>query len=91
MFVFPSRYEGLGIAAVEAQFCGVRTVMSDVVPDDAVISDSTQRMSLYNSVEKWAESILGQIPTAEISHWVYSKYDVTKASIKLINYYGDVI
>lgn len=90
VFVFPSRYEGLGIAAVEAQLCGVRTVMSNKVPNDAVISVNT-KMSLNNSVEEWAECVLEKKASGEITHSVYSKYDITKASIKLMNYYGDVI
>lgn len=91
VFVFPSRYEGLGMAAVEAQLCGVKTVISDKVPDDAVISVNTQRMSLNNSVEEWAECVLEQKAFGEMTHSVYSEYDITKASIKLTNYYGDVI
>lgn len=91
VFVFPSRYEGLGIAAVEAQFCGVRTVMSDKVPYDAAISANTQIMSLNNSVEEWVECVLEEKASGEITHCVCSEYDITKASIKLINYYEDVI
>lgn len=56
-FVFPSRFEGLGIAAVEAQAVGTLTYISEFVPDDTIISDSTIRLSLEQSPEKWAEII----------------------------------
>ena len=37
LFLFPSRYEGLGLAIVEAQAAGVPCVISDVVPSEAVV------------------------------------------------------
>lgn len=91
VFVFPSRYEGLGMAAVEAQLCGVRTVMSDRVPNDAVILNSTLRLSLNDSVQGWAEGILRKKDVGEIENCRYSEYDISKESIKLLNYYENIV
>ncbi|MCM1524577.1 MAG: glycosyltransferase, partial [Ruminococcus sp.] len=57
-FVFPSHFEGLGIAAVEAQAAGLKTLCSDTVPAEAQITDLLEYMSLSDTAEKWAEKIL---------------------------------
>lgn len=35
VFVFPSKYEGLGIVLVEAQVSGLKCVVSEAVPHEA--------------------------------------------------------
>lgn len=57
-FVFPSRFEGLGIVAIEAQTAGLRTLCSDGVPQEAKITDLLEYMPLSDGAEKWAEKIL---------------------------------
>lgn len=58
-FVFPSRYEGLGLVAVEAQAAGLPCIISDRVPAEAIIDWSlTQILSLEQPAEQWAEAIL---------------------------------
>lgn len=87
VFVFPSRYEGLGMVAVEAQFCGVRTVMSSRVPDDAKVLDSTLSLSLTCSAKEWADNILQKSSIKRINNGMYAKYDISKEAIKLTSYY----
>ena len=91
VFVFPSRYEGLGMVAVEAQFCGVRTVMSDRVPEDAKVLEGTLSMALSESIKNWAESVLKQRDDGRIITEKYEDYDISKQSIKLVNYYGETV
>jgi glycosyltransferase involved in cell wall biosynthesis len=58
-FLFPSLYEGLGLAIIEAQAAGVPCVISDVVPEEAdVVPELISRLSLDKSVEEWAEAVL---------------------------------
>lgn len=58
-FLFPSLYEGLGIALIEAQANGLPCVYSSVVPKDAnVIKKATHVLCLEDSSSKWAEVIL---------------------------------
>ena len=57
IFVFPSLYEGLGIAAVEAQTIGINTIVSDRVPKEAVISSNTLTLALNLGPKKWAKCI----------------------------------
>lgn len=56
-FVFPSIYEGLGLALLEAQFNGLPCVISNGVPDEAIISRNVIRESL-ESPNKWVDAIL---------------------------------
>lgn len=56
-FVFPSKGEGFGIVAIEAQCAGLPCFMSDGVPQEAFICNSTQ-ISLTKSAKEWAQIIL---------------------------------
>ena len=58
VFVLPSLYEGLGIVAIEAQSSGLPTICSDGVAEDANVSPLFGRMSLRDSPEAWAETIV---------------------------------
>lgn len=59
VFLFPSRFEGLGLVLVEAQAAGLPCVISDVVPEEAdVVPGLVRRMSLARPAEAWAEAIL---------------------------------
>jgi glycosyltransferase involved in cell wall biosynthesis len=58
VFVFPSLYEGLGIAVVEAQASGLPCVISDKIPQEAFITSLINVMSLNVSSKEWAREIL---------------------------------
>lgn len=58
-FVLPSRYEGLGLVAVEAQAAGLPCLVSDRVPQEAVVSAGlVKSLALEESPRTWADSIL---------------------------------
>lgn len=57
VFVFPSLYEGLGIALIEAQAAGLPCVVSDTVPWEADITELVERLPL-SSAREWADRIL---------------------------------
>ena len=79
------------MVAVEAQFCGVMTVMSDRVPEDAKILDSTLSMALSASAKNWADRILEQRDAGKIITDKYDDYDISKQSIKLVSYYEEAV
>lgn len=54
-FLFPSKYEGLGIALVEAQYNNLACFTSDRTPMEATISDNVKVISL--DVKSWVETI----------------------------------
>lgn len=58
VFCFPSLFEGLGIAAVEAQAAGLPTVVSDRVPSEAALTDLVTGISLGRSAADWASVII---------------------------------
>lgn len=56
-FIFPSKFEGLGIAAIEAQCSGLNTFCSDRIPEEANVTKMFHRIKGFDS-KKWAFEIL---------------------------------
>jgi glycosyltransferase involved in cell wall biosynthesis len=68
-FVFPSRYEGLGLVVVEAQAAGLPCVISDRVPVEAVVDDELVRMlPLEKTPEEWAQAVLEMAWQKRVDH-----------------------
>jgi glycosyltransferase involved in cell wall biosynthesis len=58
-FLFPSRYEGLGLVVVEAQAAGLPCLISDRVPSEAIVDASMVRaLPLERSPAEWAQATL---------------------------------
>ena len=58
IFVFPSRFEGLGIVLIEAQAAGLKCITSkEKVPYEVNITDNVKFVELAENPEEWAESI----------------------------------
>ncbi|NIK78177.1 glycosyltransferase involved in cell wall biosynthesis [Paenibacillus castaneae] len=90
VFVFPSLYEGLGIAAIEAQAAGVRTIVSDTIPNEAFVTDLIQKISLNNDAETWAKAILkckGHKKTNTYESIKASGFDILEQVIELEAFY----
>ena len=58
VFVFPSLYEGLGIALIEAQKSGLPCFVSERVPLYAKVTDLVDVCSLNKGEKYWAKEIL---------------------------------
>jgi glycosyltransferase involved in cell wall biosynthesis len=59
VFVMPSLYEGLGLAAVEAQAAGLPTILSDQIPAEVDIVPGLLRFASINDTPaQWASAIL---------------------------------
>jgi glycosyltransferase involved in cell wall biosynthesis len=84
LFILPSNFEGLGISLVEAQVNGLNCIVSDEIPDEAVISENVKKLPLGNS-ENWANNII-QANTSRVFNLIES-YEIEKNKIILETYY----
>lgn len=89
VFMFPSLYEGLGIALLEAETAGLRCVVSDTVPKETYISDNLAALSLDAPVSDWCDAILDDsirtVPVRSIDD-----YDMNNIISTLENFYAGV-
>lgn len=58
VFLFPSTFEGLGIALIEAQAAGIRCVVSKNVPEEAFVSNLVLPVDLSEPVDCWCDAVL---------------------------------
>ncbi len=59
IFLFPSKYEGLGIAAIEAQVSGLPVILSSNIPKNVDITNKTIFLDIdYSNISDWIENII---------------------------------
>lgn len=89
-FLFPSHYEGLGIALVEAQCSGLPCFASNGTPEEASLTPLCHRLDINMPAQKWAELILN-FPSHSRDSWLgalqMAGYDITCEAEKLERYY----
>lgn len=94
-FAFPSLFEGLGIAAIEAQAAGLKTLCSDGVPQEAKITALAEHLSLKSGAEAWADKLLeynNGYERRDMSMEIKaSGYDVKSTAEELEKIYIDLI
>lgn len=70
-FLFPSKFEGLGIAAIEAQANGVPVIISKHVPSEVIINNCIKKCDY--SINSWAKTI-EQFRRRRINRLAMNKY-----------------
>ena len=89
IFVFPSRYEGLGIVLLEAQINGLQCVISDVIPKEAYITNNMTSLSL-NHINEWIDAIskidLIKRENSKIDYEKVKQYDI-RENVKVLEKY----
>jgi glycosyltransferase involved in cell wall biosynthesis len=97
VFVFPSRFEGLGLAAVEAQAAGCPCLLSDAVPVEAVVvPELVERLPLDQGPGAWASRIaklLKTPPAVSAQHsWRLvsnSSFNIARSAAELQEFYAN--
>jgi glycosyltransferase involved in cell wall biosynthesis len=94
VFLFPSRFEGLGLVLVEAQAAGLPCVYSANIPEEAdIVPELLWRVSLEEPAKVWAAAVLGVsrrtslMRAAALSAVRCSSYDIDKTVVWLSEQY----
>src|SRR5699024_12219361 len=61
LFLFPSKYEGLGIALIEAQANGLNCITSTEIPEESIVTNLVEIISLLEDKEIWVDRIIKKI------------------------------
>lgn len=88
-FVMPSLYEGLGLAAVEAETNGIYALLSEFVPDVTLFTKYGEYLPLgEENVDKWIEAIHKRMPRVDNVEKVKENgYDIKTSADNLYNEY----
>ena len=94
VFLFPSHFEGLGLAAVEAQAVGLHVVMAEGLPAEATVRDSlVTRLPLAAGPGAWADAVLRaprpcpETRAAALGWLRGGLFDVRTSAEKLVEFY----
>ena len=91
IFVFPSRYEGFGLVAVEAQLAGLKVIASSTVPLKVKIRDDMTYLDLTAGVERWAEEVLKASAGERVCVGDFSPFDMTIQAKRMERYYLELL
>jgi glycosyltransferase involved in cell wall biosynthesis len=87
IFLFPSLFEGLPVSLVEAQASGIRCVISDGIPREAIIiNQNVEVISLKETAIQWANKIhsFNEFNKKEVSQVIIEKgYDIN-TNVKIL-------
>lgn len=93
-FVMPSLYEGLPVAAIEAQCTGIPCVLSTNITDEAKITENVMLLNLNNSIDEWQKTILN-MQQMQREKAVYkirdAGYDIKNVAKRMEEFYLSVI
>lgn len=90
IFVFPSKFEGLGLVLLEAQINGLPCLASDCIPQEVTVSDLIKYKSLNDSVEEWAEEAINL--TREKNYRIFlENYKIENVINEITQYYENLL
>ena len=86
VFIFPSRFEGLGIVLIEAQVSGLPCVVSENIPHEAFQSNKITRLNLDDDKTLWAKTLLDPVCNVD-DYGDINNYDMNVVIKKLEDLY----
>lgn len=91
IFLLPSKFEGLGIVAIEAQASGIQCAVSENLPNEVIISKKIKFLSIKN-INEWIEFINNykEIKNNRTFELIESKYNIESEYIKLQKIYYEL-
>ena len=92
LFLFPSKYEGLGIALVEAQCNGLPCIVSNTVPQEANVTGKCIYLDL--DLDEWCSIIQGQTLSRDDDEYKLVKavgYDINDVTSWLEDFYTRIL
>lgn len=91
VFCLPSRYEGLGMAAIEAQAAGLKCLLSQNVPKETDVTGSC--LFLPDDEDAWAQAMLEPAPHdyACRKKLAAAHYDIEREAHRLTDFYIEAL
>jgi glycosyltransferase involved in cell wall biosynthesis len=90
LFIMTSFYEGLSIAAVEAQAAGLPCFFSSAISEETAFSDKVKFMPLDAGPDSWARAIADSMPTGRMNSTEtlrHRGYDINDLAQRMQSYY----
>lgn len=91
IYVFPSKWEGFGIALLEAQVAGLPCLISDTITKEVQLLSSTKSLSISkkDSVSNWANAVIEceKKDKRSVDTDALSNFDIVNVGIKLTDFY----
>lgn len=84
--VLPSLFEGLSLSTIESQIAGVPIVISENIPDEAIISNGCIRRNLNDDINEWVETVLSEKQEVVLNE-NSMEYDIKSKAPLLVTWY----
>lgn len=96
VFLFPTKFEGFGIALLEAQIAQIPCFVSkDVFPEEVYVSNGIDEISLSKQADEWADEIVSNFKKLKEGYLLDNEkltdYDIKIQAEKLEGFYEKCI
>lgn len=93
LFILPSLFEAFPISLIEAQINGLKTIVSDVIPDENYFTESVEDLPLGKGPDIWANRIkeLQQEDYSHCKNLNYDNFNIARLADNLSEYYRKMI
>lgn len=93
-YIMPSFYEGLPVAAIEAQCSGLPCILSENITREVKVAKNVEFLSLNDSIDQWCEQVLSYryVMRRDCSEdIIISGYDIQEGAKMLQEFYMSVV